>query len=80
MVKFSPFDVADYLDDGGTIAEYISAALKAPIPDERLSAVCYEARARDLAQFAKDTGLGSESFYRALKPDAKPPYDTRSNY
>ena len=32
MVKLATFDAADYLDDEETIAEYLSAALKVPVP------------------------------------------------
>ena len=34
------------------------------------------ARARGMAQLARDTGLGRESLYKALAPGAKPRYDT----
>ena len=34
------------------------------------------AKARGMAQLAKDTGLGRESLYIALAPGAKPRYDT----
>jgi probable addiction module antidote protein len=34
------------------------------------------ARAKGIAQLAKDAGLGRESLYKALSPGAKPRYDT----
>ena len=34
------------------------------------------AKARGMAQLAKDTGLGRESLYKALAPGAKPRYET----
>jgi probable addiction module antidote protein len=34
------------------------------------------ARARGMAQVAKDAGLGRESLYKALAPGAKPRFDT----
>ena len=76
MAKFSPFDAADYIDDGETIAEYITAALEDSNPDVFLAAVRDVARARGMAQLAKDAGLGRESLYKALTPGAKPRYDT----
>lgn len=76
MTQFSPFDAADYLADEETIAEYINAALEDPNPDVFLCAVRDVARARGMTQLAKDTGLGRESLYKALKPGAKPRYDT----
>lgn len=75
-VKLSPFDAADYLDDEETISEYITAALEDSNPDVFLTAVRDVARARGMAQLAKDAGLGRESLYKALAPGAKPRYDT----
>lgn len=74
-IKTAPFDAADYLDDEETIAEYLSSALEDPNPDIFLVAVRDVARARGMAQLARDTGLGRESLYRALAPGAKPRYD-----
>ena len=78
MTKFTPFDAADYLDDEETIAAYLSEALEDPDPDTFLMAVrtVARARARGMAQLAKDSGLGQESLYKALTPGAKPRYDT----
>ena len=76
MTQFAPFDAADYLDDEETIAQYITAALEDPNPDVFLSAVRDVARARGMAQLARDAALGRESLYKALTPGAKPRYDT----
>jgi probable addiction module antidote protein len=76
MVKTATFDAADYLNDEQTIAEYLTAALEDPNPDVFLAAVRDVARARGMAQLAKDAGLGRESLYKALTPGAKPRYDT----
>ena len=76
MAKIAPFDAADYLDDEETIAEFLSAALEDSNPDVFLTAVRDVARARGMAQLAKDAGLGRESLYKALTPGAKPRYDT----
>ncbi len=76
MVKTASFDAADYLNDAETIAEYLTAALEDPNPDVFLAAVRDVARARGMAQLAKDAGLGRERLYKALTPGAKPRYDT----
>ena len=76
MTSYAPFDAADYLDDEETIAEYLTAALEDSNPDVFLMAVRDVARARGMAQLAKDAGLGRESLYKALAPGAKPRYDT----
>lgn len=76
MTKVAPFDAADYLDNEEVIAEYLNAALEEEDPDVFLVAVRDVARARGMAQLAKDAGLGRESLYKALTPGAKPRYDT----
>ena len=76
MVKTAAFDAADYLNDEETIAAYLTAAPEDPNPDVFLAAVRDVARARGMAQLAKDAGLGRESLYKALTPGAKPRYDT----
>ena len=76
MKNVAPFDAADYLDSEEVIAEYLNAALEDSNPDVFLVAVRDVAKARGMAQLAKDTGLGRESLYKALSPGAKPRFDT----
>ncbi len=70
------FDASDYLDDEETIAEYLSVALEDPDPDAFLVAVRDVAKARGISAVADNAGLGRESLYKALKPGAKPRFDT----
>lgn len=74
--KLIPFDAARYLTDDDAIAEYVNAVLEADDPDLLLLALGDIARARGMAQVAKDSGLGRESLYKALTPGAKPRFDT----
>lgn len=67
MKKIAPFDAADYLDSQEVIAEYLNAALEDENPDVFLVAVSDVAKARGMTQLAKETGLGRESLYKALK-------------
>lgn len=76
MKKPAAFDVADYLDNEEVIAEYLNVALAREHPDLFLQAIADVAKARGMAQLARDTGLGRESLYKALAPGAKPRYDT----
>jgi probable addiction module antidote protein len=76
MKKPVVFDAADYLDSEEVIAEYLNVALASEHPDLFLPAIADVAKARGMAQLAKDTGLGRESLYKALAPGAKPRYDT----
>lgn len=75
-VKLLPFDAARYLSDDEAIAEYMTAVLETDDPDLLLAALGDIARARGMAQVAKDAGLGRESLYKALAPGAKPRFDT----
>jgi probable addiction module antidote protein len=75
-LKLVPFDAARYLGDDEAISEYMTAVLEADTPDLVILALGDIARARGMAQVAKDAGLGRESLYKALAPGAKPRFDT----
>lgn len=74
--KLVPFDAARYLVDDATVAEYMNAVLETGDTDLLLLALGDVARAKGMAQVAKDSGLGRESLYKALSPGAKPRFDT----
>lgn len=74
--KLVAFDAAKYLDDDEAIAEYMTAVLEANDPDLLLLALADVARAKGMAQVAKQAGLGRESLYKALAPGAKPRFET----
>jgi probable addiction module antidote protein len=74
--KLLPFDATRYLNDDAAIAEYMTAVLETDDPDLLLLALGDVARARGMAQVAKEAGLGRESLYKALAPGAKPRFDT----
>ncbi|RZM03486.1 MAG: putative addiction module antidote protein [Variovorax sp.] len=75
-LKLVAFDAARYLDDDESIAEYMTVVLEANDPDLLLLALSDIARAKGMAQVAKDAGLGRESLYKALAPGAKPRFET----
>lgn len=74
--KLISFDAARYLDDDAAIAEYMTAVLETNDADLLLLALSDVARAKGMAQVAKDAGLGRESLYKALAPGAKPRFET----
>jgi probable addiction module antidote protein len=76
MIKTTPFDVADYLDSEEMIAEYLSVILDEDDPDLFIRALGDIARARGMTQIAKETGLGRESLYKALKSGSNLRYQT----
>ena len=75
-LKVVAFDAATYLDDDEAIAEYMTAVLETSNSDLLLLALSDVARAKGMAQVAKDAGLGRESLYKALAPGAKPRFET----
>lgn len=75
-LKTVPFDMVSELDSEEAIAEYLRQVFADGDSDEIIYALGYVARARGIAQLAKDSGLGRENLYNALKPGAKPRFDT----
>ncbi|HUB47282.1 MAG TPA: addiction module antidote protein [Acetobacteraceae bacterium] len=65
-----------YLDNQQVIAEYLTAAMEDPNPDGFLAALGDVAKARGMAEIARQAGLGWESLYKALSSGAQPRYDT----
>ena len=74
--KITDFDPAAYLDSEETIAEYLTVTLEENDPDLLLAALSNVAKARGMAKIAKDSGIGRESLYKALKPGSKPRFET----
>jgi probable addiction module antidote protein len=73
---YKAFDAASYLDNDAVIAEYLSAAAEDPNADVFVAALGDVAKARGMAQIAKDSGLGRESLYKALSAGAHPRFET----
>lgn len=75
-ITYAPFEIADYLDNEEVIAEYLSAAAQDKDSDVLFKALSDVAKARGMAQVAKDAGLGRESLYKALRHGSKPRFET----
>lgn len=75
-MNYSTFDAADYLDSDEAIAAYLTAVMEEKDPQLLLAALSDVVRARGMAKLASDTGLNRESLYKALRPGAKPRFDT----
>lgn len=75
-LKTVPFDIVSELDSDAAMHEYLSQVFADGDSDEILRALGHVARARGMAQLAADSGLGRENLYNALKPGAKPRFDT----
>jgi probable addiction module antidote protein len=76
---YKVFDAAAYLDNDAVIAEYLSAAAEDPNPEVFVAALGDAAKARGMAQVARDAGLGRESLYKTLKAGARPRFETISS-
>jgi probable addiction module antidote protein len=77
-LKTRPFDITEYLDDDEAIAMYLSDIMEEDNPSLLADALGNIARAKGMTQIAKAAGIGRESLYKALKPDAQPRYETVS--
>ena len=75
-ISLIPFDMAALLDTDEAVSEYLSQVLAGGDTDELIRAVGHVAKARGMAQIAKDSGLGRASLYKAFAPGAKPRFDT----
>ncbi|MGA2376251.1 MAG: addiction module antidote protein [Candidatus Sulfotelmatobacter sp.] len=73
---YRAFDAASYLDNDAVIAEYLSAAAQDSNPDVFVAALGDVAKARGMAQIARESGLGRESLYKALSAGAHPRFET----
>jgi probable addiction module antidote protein len=75
-LKIKPFDAAEFLDTDEAIAAFLSDALESGDSAVFQEALQIAARARGMSEVASAAGLGRESLYKALKPDAHPRFDT----
>jgi probable addiction module antidote protein len=75
-IKTIPFDMVSELDSEEAIAEYLRQVFADGDSGEIIRALGHIARARGMAKLATDSGLGRENLYNALKPGAKPRFDT----
>ena len=70
------FDMAHLLKSKEDIAAYITMVIEEGDAAELAHALGVAARARGMSEVAKDAGLTREALYKALRPNAKPRFDT----
>ncbi len=75
---FSRYDTADYLKNEGDIAAYMEAVMEEGGDDPAFvaRALGTVARARNMSQLARDTGLTREGLYKALSGEGNPSFAT----
>lgn len=72
------FDVVDYLEDEEDIQAYLNAALDEDDESYFLAALGNIARARNISQLSKETGMSREGIYKALSGKGNPSFKTIS--
>jgi probable addiction module antidote protein len=74
----TPYDVAEHLRTPEEMAAYLEATLEEAKGDAALIAKALGdiARAKGMAQVARDAGLSRESLYKALSGERNPDFDT----
>lgn len=70
------FDITEELQTEQDIAQYLSLVLEDGDLSLLAAALGDIARARGMTQIAKESGLGREALYKALRPGASPRFDT----
>jgi probable addiction module antidote protein len=76
--KTTRYDVAEHLRSPAEMAAYFEACLDEADGDSAFIAKALGdiARAKGMAQVARDAGLSRESLYRALSGERNPSFDT----
>ena len=78
-VKTYDWDIAEHLDSEEAIQAYLDACLEENDPKLLAAALGDIAKARGMAQVARDAGMGRESLYKALSPEGNPELGTILN-
>ena len=78
IIKLNKWDVVNHLKSDEDVALYLEACLEEDPGDGSLvrAALGDIARARGMAQLARDTGLSREGLYKALSREGNPEFST----
>ena len=75
-IKLRRYDVVNYLEDELDVEAYLEAIGELDDPALMASALGDVARARNMSQLARDTGLTRAGLTKALGPDGNPSFAT----
>jgi len=77
-IKTTRWDSADYLETDEDIQNYIEACVEEAGDDPAfiVHALGVVARAKNMSQLARDTGLTREGLYKALSEEGNPTFST----
>jgi len=70
--RTKPWDAVEHLKSDDEMAAYLEAALEDGDPALVAAALGDIARAKGMAEIAREAGLGRESLYKALSPGGNP--------
>ncbi|MFZ5775413.1 MAG: addiction module antidote protein [Thermodesulfobacteriota bacterium] len=70
------FDMAAHLSTEEDIAAYLTMVIEEGDAAELAHALGVAARARGMTEVARQAGITREALYKALRPDARPRFDT----
>lgn len=74
--KISRYETADYLKTRKDMVAYLDACLEDGDPSLVAAALGDIARAQNMSQLARDTGMTREGLYKALSAEGNPSFDT----
>lgn len=78
IAELPEFDASGHLNSIEDVAAYLTTVLEKNDPALLAAALGDMARARGMAQVAKDSGITREALYKALRPGSEPRFETIS--
>ncbi|MDX3927722.1 MAG: putative addiction module antidote protein [Shinella sp.] len=75
-LRTTPYDSAELLDSEEAIEEYIAAAFETADPAFIARCLGTVARARNMSQLSRDTGMSRAALYKALSGEGNPEFST----
>lgn len=75
-LETTPYDSAEFLDSEDAIEEYVAAAFETEDPAFIAQCLGTVARARNMSQLARDTGMSRPALYKALSGEGNPEFAT----
>ncbi|MCW9698111.1 MULTISPECIES: addiction module antidote protein [unclassified Avibacterium] len=76
MEKLTNFDVAEYLNNEEEMQLYLNEVLQEDNMELILSALGDIAKARNMSQLSRETGISREGLYKALSGSGNPTFAT----
>jgi probable addiction module antidote protein len=75
-IQTQPWDAADHLRTADDMAAYLEAALEDGDPALITAVLGDIARARGIAQIARESGIESDNLFKILSPEGSPEFAT----